>query len=71
MFGAISVTMAAESELKHDDVKKIHIDRGDHGFGFNIKGTTQTGGVLNAINGRLYPPLQYISHVDEGNATPL
>jgi sorting nexin-27 len=59
--------MAAESELKHDDVKKVHIDRGDHGFGFNIKGTTQTGGVLNAINGRLYPPLQYISHVDEGN----
>lgn len=55
-------------ELKHDDVFALHVEKGRSGFGFNIKGTTQTGGVINAINGRLYPPLQYISHVDEGES---
>eukprot|EP00049_Salpingoeca_infusionum_P012160 m.219503 g.219503 ORF g.219503 m.219503 type:complete len:680 (-) comp15115_c0_seq1:2855-4894(-) len=57
-----------EEELVHDDVLDLHIVRGSAGFGFNIKGTTQAGGVLAAVNGRLYPPLQYISHVDSGGA---
>lgn len=56
-----------EAELGYDDVEKVHIERGNQGFGFNIKGPTQAGGTLQAINGRLYPPLQYISHVDEGS----
>eukprot|EP01147_Barroeca_monosierra_P010328 gene10328-2469_t len=57
-----------EAELGYDDVEKVHIERGNQGFGFNIKGPTQAGGTLQAINGRLYPPLQYISHVDEDGA---
>ncbi len=44
----------------------IFIDRGNSGFGFNIKGTTQMGGTLQAIHGELYPPLQYVSVVDPG-----
>ncbi|EGD72214.1 hypothetical protein PTSG_00235 [Salpingoeca rosetta] len=60
--------MSLADELGYDDVFEIHVERGTQGFGFNIKGTTQAGGVLQAINGRLYPPLQYISHVDEGGA---
>ena len=51
---------------KYEDVLAVHIERGKSGYGFNIKGTTQAGGQLMAINGRLYPPLQYISHVDKG-----
>ncbi len=51
------------SELDEDE-HMVEVHRGSAGFGFNIKGTVQEGGVMQAINGRLYPPLQYISHVD-------
>eukprot|EP00056_Hartaetosiga_gracilis_P007071 m.103842 g.103842 ORF g.103842 m.103842 type:complete len:639 (+) comp12624_c1_seq1:133-2049(+) len=57
-----------DEDLGYEDVHAVHIDRGNQGFGFNIKGTTATGGNMFAINGRLYPPLQYISHVDVGGA---
>lgn len=33
------------------NVEDVRIDRGGNGFGFNIKGTTQEGGVLQAIGG--------------------
>jgi hypothetical protein len=49
------------------NVKSLFIDKGNGGFGFNIKGTTQVGGTLQSINGHLYPPLQYVSVVDPGN----
>ncbi|EDQ91667.1 uncharacterized protein MONBRDRAFT_35789 [Monosiga brevicollis MX1] len=58
----------ADEVDQYEDVKKIHIERGANGFGFNIKGTTQVGGTMHAVNGRLYPPLQYISHVDQGGS---
>ncbi len=48
-----------------EDEFMVVVNRGSTGFGFNIKGTVQEGGVMQAINGRLFPPLQYISHVDE------
>ena len=61
--------MAAFEELGHHEfIKKIHIERGRNGFGFNIKGTTASGGQHQAINGLLLPPLQYISHVDKGQS---
>jgi sorting nexin-27 len=40
----------------------------NQGFGFNIKGTVVTGGVMQPIMGRLYPPLQYVSFVDKEGA---
>ena len=59
--------MADDEELGPDpNERTIFIDRGNSGFGVNIKGTTQHGGALQAINGRLYPPLQYVSVVDQG-----
>ena len=52
-----------------DDEYMADIHRGTTGFGFNIKGTVQEGGVMQAINGRLFPPLQYVSFVDKGAYT--
>lgn len=54
--------------MANKEPHKVLINRGAHGFGFNIKGTTAEGGTMQAINGTLYPPLQYVSHVDEGGA---
>lgn len=56
------------SELDEDE-HMVEVHRGSSGFGFNIKGTVQEGGVMQAINGRLYPPLQYISHVDTSTSS--
>ena len=59
--------MADDEEIVDDPLAHtVFIDRGNSGFGFNIKGTTQYGGAMQAINGRLYPPLQYVSVVDPG-----
>ncbi len=55
-----------EDESSDPNIHAVFIDRGNSGFGFNIKGTTQFGGSMQAINGRLYPPLQYVSVVDPG-----
>ena len=54
-----------------DDEYMADIHRGSTGFGFNIKGTVQEGGVMQAINGRLFPPLQYVSFVDKGTNTSM
>ena len=54
-----------------DDEYMADIHRGSTGFGFNIKGTVQEGGVMQAINGRLFPPLQYVSFVDKGTKTSM
>ncbi len=58
--------MVEEVEGDDPNIKSLFIDKGNGGFGFNIKGTTQFGGTMQAINGRLYPPLQYVSVVDPG-----
>eukprot|EP00052_Salpingoeca_macrocollata_P001137 m.24047 g.24047 ORF g.24047 m.24047 type:complete len:585 (-) comp11137_c0_seq1:46-1800(-) len=51
-----------------EDIRVIDIHRGSAGYGFNIKGTTQEGGILQAINGKLYAPLQYVSAVDDAGS---
>ena len=51
-----------------DNTFSVTIERTAKGFGFNIKGTTQDGGQLNSIGGKLYPPLQYVSAVDTDGA---
>ena len=49
-------------------MRTVLLERGPTGFGFNLKGTIQFGGPMQAVNGKLYPPLQYVSAVDPGAA---
>ena len=46
----------------------LYLETHLQGFGFNIKGTVMSGGVMQPIMGRLYPPLQYVSFVDKEGA---
>lgn len=43
----------------------IELQRGENGFGFNVRGQVSEGGQLKSINGELYAPLQHVSAVLE------
>lgn len=43
--------------------RDVLIEKGDAGFGFNVRGQVSAGGQLKSINGVLYPPLQHVSMV--------
>ena len=43
--------------------KDVIINKGENGFGFNVRGQVSAGGQLKSINGVLYPPLQHVSMV--------
>ncbi|XP_068694408.1 sorting nexin-27-like [Montipora foliosa] len=43
----------------------IELQRGENGFGFNVRGQVSEGGQLRSINGELYAPLQHVSAVLE------
>ena len=43
--------------------RDVVIEKGDAGFGFNVRGQVSAGGQLKSINGVLYPPLQHVSMV--------
>lgn len=51
-----------------DNIVICDIHRNSGGYGFNIKGPTALGGKMQSIAGVLYPPLQYISAVEENGA---
>jgi len=46
--------------------REVKLEKGSHGFGFNIRGQVSEGGQLKSIGGVLYAPMQYISAVLEG-----
>ena len=45
--------------------REVKLEKGSHGFGFNIRGQVSEGGQLKSIGGVLYAPMQYISAVLE------
>lgn len=62
--------MAEEEEERKPRVdpygpRLIELQRGENGFGFNVRGQVSEGGQLKSINGELYAPLQHVSAVLE------
>ncbi|XP_074615004.1 sorting nexin-27-like isoform X3 [Acropora palmata] len=62
--------MAEEEEERKPKVdpygpRLIELQRGENGFGFNVRGQVSEGGQLKSINGELYAPLQHVSAVLE------